>query len=583
MRKKVFASIVFLVTMLFAVVGWARLITVGSSGCDYTSIHAVFDSEDLEPGDVIEVRADSPGGTKIYHEPGVIHWYAEDSGTADNPVVLRGREGDTIIISCIDEIEGWDESSNWTDDGNNVWYMTYSHTPGRLLIDDQEVIMAESSDTVNSTYRWYYDTSNTLLYVYSEGNPATTYSSIKGSKYFYPLFIREVTGARVENLQIIGGYSASIYVGYSDYITITKCRFGELSPMGVKVIENTSTHDPSTNVSIIDNIIDSGFDGYYEHSNIGVYNGVLFTKGVTNSKIISNYIANWGHNCVEISATSADYHGVYNNVVSDNTFEGKNISYGRAVGLGGPDGKCYNNVITRNIMRNFTVRNQINGNNNEFSYNLIINMTNSPCKTYGTAQGIDLQAFDPYICHDNVIANNIIVNCEEAGIRLRTGANNKENNIIANNIIYNCGTNSKDGLDGYGIVVDNASDILNNTFQNNVVYNLGISNVIYYRGTAMTVSTWNDSDSSGDVIEGNLQADPLLTSNYHLSHDSPCIDAGTKLSIHDSDWQDLAGNTVRYGTAPDIGCYEYKTWPMGAWGMLPWIGGRHKVQWTPYE
>jgi len=71
--------------------------------------------------------------------------------------------------------------------------------------------------------------------------------------------------------------------------------------------------------------------------------------------------------------------------------------------------------------------------------------------------------------------------------------------------------------------------------------------------------------------------------SFRLGYDSPCIDAGTKLSIHDSDWQDLAGNTVRYGTAPDIGCYEYKTWPTGAWGMLPWMGGRHKVQWTPYE
>ena len=71
--------------------------------------------------------------------------------------------------------------------------------------------------------------------------------------------------------------------------------------------------------------------------------------------------------------------------------------------------------------------------------------------------------------------------------------------------------------------------------------------------------------------------------SFKLRHDSPCIDAGIKLPIHDENWRDLAGNRIRYGTAPDIGCYEYRTWPRGAWGMLPWIGGRHKVQWTPYE
>jgi len=566
-RTRLIFWTLFVLVVLIGLRAWATTYTVCSSGCDYTSIRGVFNNEDLNSGDIVEIRADTPGGTKTYYESGVIRWYAEDSGTADNPVILRGREGDTITISVIGEVDGWDESSNWTDDGNNVWHITYSHTPGRLLIDDQEVIKAESSNAVNSTYKWYYDTSNTLLYVYSEGNPATTYNSIKGSKYYYPLFIQEATGVKVENLQIIGGYSASIYVGYSNYITITECRFGELSPNGIKVTENTSTHEPSTNVFITNNTIDSKFNAYYEHNDVAVSSGVWFTSGVTDSKIISNYIANWGHNCVEISVTSTDYHGVYDNIVSDNIFSGKNVSYCRAVGIGGPEGKCYNNVVTRNIMQDFTVRNQINGNNNKFLCNLIIDTTNSPCKTYGTAQGIDLQAFSPYVCHDNVVANNSIINCEEAGIRLRQGDNNKENNIIANNIIYNCGANSKDSLDGYGIVVDDVSDNLNNTFKNNLVYNSsGVTN-IYYRGTAMTVSTWNTSDSNGDTIENNLQADPLFidpsgTSNFHLRSTSPCIDAGTLDSGVTLSDRDLLGRPRIRRQVPDIGAIEWTHRPV---------------------
>jgi len=95
-----------------------------------------------------------------------------------------------------------------------------------------------------------------------------------------------------------------------------------------------------------------------------------------------------------------------------------------------------------------------------------------------------------------------------------------------------------------------------------------------------TVASWHSAHptlAEHDTIVDDLE----LTSTYHLSAGSPCIDVGTKLSIHDGNWQDLAGNKIRYGAAPDIGCYEYKSWPLGAWGMLPWIGGKYRVQWTP--
>jgi len=93
--KKVF--VVLMMLLLLPVVGWATTYTVGSSGCDYTSIQAVFDNEDLEPGDIIEVRADTVGGTKTYSEkvsPG-----ANDSGSSSGYVYLQAREGDTIIIA----------------------------------------------------------------------------------------------------------------------------------------------------------------------------------------------------------------------------------------------------------------------------------------------------------------------------------------------------------------------------------------------------------------------------------------------------------------------------------------------------
>jgi len=68
---------------------------------------------------------------------------------------------------------------------------------------------------------------------------------------------------------------------------------------------------------------------------------------------------------------------------------------------------------------------------------------------------------------------------------------------------------------------------------------------------------------------------------FRLRYDSPCIDAGVKIAgIHDqADWQDLGGNMIHYGRAPDIGAYEAVTDVATAWGMLPWYGRKYCVRW----
>jgi len=57
---------------------------------------------------------------------------------------------------------------------------------------------------------------------------------------------------------------------------------------------------------------------------------------------------------------------------------------------------------------------------------------------------------------------------------------------------------------------------------------------------------------------GEIGQDPkfqdLNNGDYHLEGDSPCIDAGTDLSLT----QDYDGNPVPSGYAPDIGAYEYQ-------------------------
>ncbi len=52
---------------------------------------------------------------------------------------------------------------------------------------------------------------------------------------------------------------------------------------------------------------------------------------------------------------------------------------------------------------------------------------------------------------------------------------------------------------------------------------------------------------------GNINAVPMLTANGHLLSGSPCIDAGFSVSMA----ADLDGNVRPFGSASDIGCYEF--------------------------
>jgi hypothetical protein len=88
--------ILILSLIFFPGVAQATTYTVCSSGCDSNTIQRILDSYDLAGGDIVEVRADSVGGSKTYYEkvtPG-----ADDGGGVGNPVVIRARPGDTITI-----------------------------------------------------------------------------------------------------------------------------------------------------------------------------------------------------------------------------------------------------------------------------------------------------------------------------------------------------------------------------------------------------------------------------------------------------------------------------------------------------
>ena len=483
--------------------------------------------------------------------------YVYVSGTSGNPIYFGAYgEGEKPLISAVDEIPGWNISENWIDLGNNKWQMNYDWNPVRLLIDGEEVLKTNRLDLVDGFDSfWYYN--DGALYVYSTGNPAEVFQSMMGNKLYFNVRVRDEKYLVFEDLDFEGGSGNTIAIYGCSYLTIRNCTIGRYGWLGIRL--NAYNGLSSHHISIENNLIDSGFHfSYGPPAERGVEDGVLLSGGVHDCVVSFNSVLDWGHCGIYCYALYDGDLGVYDNIICNNLISGKNVSYMHGIGTDGREGLCRDNEFYNNLIQDITVRNQINGNNNRVHHNVIDGVRNSPAKSGATGQGFDLQGYgDGKVCHDNYIDNNTILNCDEAGIRLRADLNDKMNNHFRNNIVYNCGRNSKEQLDHCGIVIDNHHSVKGNIFQNNCIYGSEATEVIYYRGERLTVSEFNEKHGeNNDHVSDNIQNNPLFIdeneSDYHLDRASPCLDAGLLLGFT----LDFYGNPVPVGVTADIGASE---------------------------
>jgi len=505
-------------------------------------------SASLSPGDNVYFKR---GETWVNEE------FWPQSGESGSPVTYGAYgSGDKPIITGVTDIPGWDNPDNWTDNGGNVWYISLDNDPQRLWLDDVEYLRAGSVADINSSERHYYESGN--LYVYSTQNPANEYNSMKGcsTSIYYLVLANTKSYFNFENLSIEGGRGACIALYRCDNVNITSCDIGKNSCRAFLLYGDGTT--ATMNVTIANCVIDSNWHFSYDApSDRGVGDGITLSGDAQNCIIRNNTIKDWGHAGIELCASSTDDSGVNNNKIYGNTITGENISYMHGIVTDGVEGKCQNNEIYCNRIKNVN-NNQLNGNNNWFHHNIVDTMWNTPCKSFGTGIAIDLSTYNTdFVCHDNKYDNNTIVNCDEKGIKLAAVYDDVKNNYFRNNILYNCGTDSKEGLNDISIWIKDQSEIHDNTFQNNCIYNSGVDDVISYRGTSMTVAEFNSqSGTNGDTISNNVQLDPLFVDadyyDFHLQPTSPCIDAGVSVGLT----EDYEGNSVPWGEGIDIGAYE---------------------------
>lgn len=90
-------TLAILLFLSIALVSRGATYTICASGCDYTTFSALFSAVDLAPGDIVEARAATPGGSVSFAEevePG-----ANDFGSSGSPLTIRARAGDDVTIT----------------------------------------------------------------------------------------------------------------------------------------------------------------------------------------------------------------------------------------------------------------------------------------------------------------------------------------------------------------------------------------------------------------------------------------------------------------------------------------------------
>lgn len=463
-------------------------------------------------------------------------------------------------INAISNFPAWDTPATWTNHSGNVWYLSTAawgattEIPLRVWLSGVEYPHAETVadadvSEITSTYRWHKNAVEQKVYVYATENPATAYTAIAGLQQInYPIYISEKSYIDFINPKIYGGRSTGIMIYKSDHIRIIGNGDTSIVTKGGRSIDIMGATGVESSYNEIKYMnLDSGFS-YYIPFVYDTWDAIAIRAGHHN-EIAHNIIKNWPHNAilVQTSDTSLTI-GNSNNDIYLNDISSPDLSYGRAITFDGMDsdgagGFTQNNKFRLNYVHDMQVRNQINGNNNEFTNNLITHIRNSPVVGYVTGQGVHMQIYGAYdVCKNNTIANNTFIDIDGAAVYFVDDAEIRTGHQVTNNIMFETGLSAE--IANTAIYVPDQPNISSLAFLNNDIYSAGHTDTVNYRGSAITVTAFNASDANGDTITDNISDHPKVLSNGKLKANSPCIDVGYNT------------DGIYFSNGKDIGAFE---------------------------
>ncbi|MCK5243560.1 hypothetical protein KAR34_14015 [bacterium] len=385
---------------------------------------------------------------------------------------------------------------------------------------------------------------------------------ISGSK---PIINRGVTGngvtidgqdyVTVQNLDIRKGNNAfviSTVNADANYPIVEKCNIGAgTTGYGLRIYSGHQT----TGGIIRNNVVDSRV-GIYGQDESLMYDGIKLTAAANYYKVHDNIIRDWAHTAMRME--DSDYCEWYENYITCVDLQGgdphKPTSSGRGFGFSG-DAKY--NKIYLNYFKNMRTLNQLLGGTYNEIYNNIFDTITSE-ETYGGCM-LSISGNGAYVAYNKIYNNVFYRSLEETGYTLggtirmyaKLGWYDCEYNEIRNNIFLEPNVRA--------LYMANWDGIKNNIFTNNIMYKTNETQTISYRGApTLTVSEWEAAASNGDIISDNIALDPSLANpvNGEFWPDEltdPVVDAGIDVGLT----EDYLENIRPFGSAPDIGAYEY--------------------------
>lgn len=327
------------------------------------------------------------------------------------------------------------------------------------------------------------------------------------------------------------------------------------------------------------------------------------TESLKNIFIGGNYV----HDCITGYSESitlvgnVEYFLIEGNTLKNNTNIGI-VAAGNYAWTGAPESVnvARSGIIRKNVVSNYAGPEDLDAAGGIYSDGgCYITVENNTISNYKV--GISIGCENPNRnVYGNVVRNNLVYNCAFSG--LYVGSNTTSmvyNTQVHNNTFYKCGTGKYDN--GQIALLNNSGSIIKNNILYSADWKYAMVQQVGTNTTELTESYnlfWRDNGNTDylyyNISEGSnaILANPLFvdvsTSDFHISGNSPAVDAGDpNFTIEDSKQEDLDGNSRIINNRIDIGSYEvFKIIIDGSvsdWNNLPAAGTNNGTELKVYS
>lgn len=452
----------------------------------------------------------------------------------------------------------------WTHDGSGIWKTSAQTTTRvyRCFFNMMPQNNDATSSAVTATSPWWWDDSagadDGKLWVYTGDtgtNPTAQYGEVWTSENdnFYMARSYLTQGEyTVSNIEFRGcrgaGWSHVTPTTDASNINIISCDFNycdtgvSILPNGIAIISGVRVANCTFDTHFTDKEAGTveGDDPLADYTFSNSSNFFVITGGLRDVIMESNVVRNIAHCGFNFYYSNASLGESGDITVRNNFFEGAYKWHGRGVAVSHAPSVVSNIKGTTefygNIIQNTATRNQLDGHYIKFHHNIIRN-TRGDTSDDWNGEGISVNTRLDAAPSDVDIYNNTVYNTRENSIKIASSLGEVLDGPVRifNNIFYQeAGWQDDDQqpLTNISIAYGTAEANLQNLeVFNNCLYHadLGIGGAsVDYGGSTMTLdsaeSTLNGSSKAN--MYNNIEADPLIDTDYTLSKVSICINSG---------------------------------------------------------